>query len=336
MASVTIQDVARRAGVSAATVSNYFNWPDRLSDRMRLQVQRAVDELGFVPNMPARQLRRSRSNTIGLSVINASNPFFADIVVAVEKAAAARGLSVMVGSTHESPHQQDAYLRMFEQFRFDGIILSPFDAGVQHAQQIASRGTPVVLVDHRDETQTLSSASTDHVLGGQFAARHLLEVGCRRLVFASGPPGVRQVEERLRGAQQVVDATDGVTLTVLDGPDLDIDVGRATGRRIAAMSASNRPDGVFAGNDMAAIGIMQGLIGAGLTVPGDVAVLGYDDIAFAETTSVPLSSVRQVSRDIGAAAAELLLGELDVPGRPREQLVFQPQLMARASTARTG
>ncbi|UFU02646.1 LacI family transcriptional regulator [Ruania suaedae] len=335
MATVTIQDVARKAGVSAATVSNYFNWPDRLSDRMREHVRIAVDELGFVPNMPARQLRLSRSSTIGISVINASNPFFADIVSSVEKAAAARGLNVMVGSTHESARQQDSYLQMFEQFRFDGILLSPFDGSLESAHRIAARGTPVVIVDQQDETGTLSSAATDHLAGGRLAAQHLLDVGCRRILFTSGPPGVRQVADRLRGAREVVEARPEIEIAVLGGPDLNLDQGRAAGRRIAAMAPGRRPDGVFAGNDVAAIGIVQGLLGAGLEVPGDVAVVGYDDISFAETSAVPLTSVRQLSRDIGSAAASLLLNELDDPQRPKEQLVFRPELIARASTART-
>ncbi|QOR70228.1 LacI family DNA-binding transcriptional regulator [Ruania alkalisoli] len=334
MASVTIQDVARKAGVSVTTVSNYFNWPDRLSDRMRNYVRTAVDELGYVPNMPARQLRLSRSSTIGISVINASNPFFADIVVAVERAAAARGLNVMVGSTHESSRQQDSYLQMFEQFRFDGILLSPFDGGLERAHQIAARGTPVVIVDQQDTSGLLSSAATDHVMGGQLAAEHLLEVGCRRIVFTSGPPGVRQVADRLHGAREVIAAHPQAQLTVLDGPDLDLDLGRAAGRRIAAMAPATRPDGVFAGNDVEAIGVVQGLIGAGVDVPGEVAVIGYDDISFAETAAVPLTTVRQLSRDIGSAAASLLLNELDDPDRPKEQLVFRPELIARASTAR--
>ncbi|TWH28806.1 LacI family transcriptional regulator, partial [Isoptericola variabilis J7] len=125
--SVTIHDVARHAGVSAASVSNYLNWPDRLSNRMKRRVEASIAELGFVPSMPARQLRRQRSGIVGLSVVNASNPYFAGIATAVEKVAADAGLAVVTGSSHESAAQQEQFLTLFEQLRFDGVVVAPSD-----------------------------------------------------------------------------------------------------------------------------------------------------------------------------------------------------------------
>ena len=334
MPPVTIQEVARHAGVSAATVSNFFNWPDRLSTRMADRVRSAVDELGFVPNMPARQLRTSRSGMVGLSVINASNPFFGEIVVAVEQAAVEKNLSVMVGSTHESPQQQRQYLRMFEQFRFDGIILTPFDDNLQQAHEIAARGTPVVLVDRTDDEGLLPSVGTDHEAGGYLVAQHLIEQGCRRLCFVSGPRQVQQMVRRLRGYQKAVDEAGNVSLEVLEFPDLDVELGREAGRQIADRDPQDRPDGVFGGNDLQAIGIVAELVDAGVDVPGEVAVIGYDDIVFAATTARPLTSIRQPSREIGAAAAEMLFERLLSPSTPAHQQLFEPELQVRASTRR--
>ena len=332
MPPVTIQEVARHAGVSAATVSNFFNWPDRLSAPMAERVRAAVDELHFVPNMSARQLRTSRSGMIGVSVINASNPFFGEIVVAVEQAAAEKNLSVMVGSTHEQSQQQRHYLRMFEQFRFDGIILTPFDDSLQQAHEIAARGTPVVLVDRVDGDGLLPTVGTDHEAGGYLAAQHLIEQGCRRLCFFSGSRWVQQMVRRRRGYERAIAEADGVSLELLEFPDLDVNLGREAGRLIAERPMSERPDGVFGGNDMQAIGIVAELVDAGVDVPGEVAVVGYDDIVFASTTVRPLTSIRQASQEIGAAAAQMLFDRLLSPGETAQQLLFQPELRVRAST----
>lgn len=332
MPPVTIQEVARHAGVSAATVSNFFNWPDRLSERMAERVRISVEELGFLPNMPARQLRTSRSGMIGISVINASNPFFGEIVVAVEQAAAEKNLSVMVGSTHEQAQQQRQYLRMFEQFRFDGVILTPFDDNLQQAHDIAARGTPVVLVDRVDEDGLLPTVGTDHEAGGYLAAQHLIEQGCRRLCFVTGSRWVQQMVRRLRGYERAIGEADGVSLELLEFPDLDVELGREAGRLIADRPPADRPDGVFGGNDMQAIGIVAELVEAGVDVPGEVAVVGYDDIVFASTIARPLTSIRQVSREIGAAAAQMLFDRLLSPDEPAQQLLFQPELRVRAST----
>ncbi|WP_265523591.1 LacI family DNA-binding transcriptional regulator [Oerskovia flava] len=329
---VTIHDVAQRAGVSVATVSNFLNWPDRLSPATAVKVRDAVEHLGFVPNLPARQLRRRRSGIIGLSVINAANPFFGEMVTAVELAAEDADLAVVVGSTHESPAQQTKFLDMFEQFRFDGVIVTPFDDDLGPLRKRRSRGAPVVLVDHEDPENGLSTVSLDHREGGRLATRHLVESGRRRLLFASGSAGVRQVRQRLEGCREVVDAAGGVRLDVVESVDLDIGVGEEVGRSVVAMAPAERPDAVFAGNDLHAIGLVRALQRGGLDVPRDIAVVGYDDIPFAAVSAVPLTTVRQPSREIGAAAAALLLREIADPARDVEQVVFTPELVVRAST----
>jgi LacI family transcriptional regulator len=329
---VTIHDVARHAGVSAATVSNFFNWPDKLSARMKERVGAAVEALGFVPNMPARQLRRQHSGIVGLSVVNASNPFFAGIATAVEQVAEDASLSVVVGSSHESAQRQEKFLTLFEQLRFDGVVVAPSDDELDPLRRRRDRGTPVVLVDHEDPQGRLSSVSLDHREGGRLAARHLVEVGRRRILFAAGPEGVRQVARRLEGCEEVVRAAGGAHLDVVRSDDLDIVVGQETGAWIATLDPAQRPDAVFAGNDLHAIGLVNALTAAGLRVPDDVAVVGYDDIPFAALAAVPLTTVRQPIAEMGRAAARLLLDEIAEPGRAPREVVFPPELVVRAST----
>ncbi len=329
--TVTIHDVARHAGVSAASVSNYLNWPDRLSARMKRRVEASIAELGFVPSMPARQLRRGRSGIVGLSVVNASNPYFAGIATAVEQVAADAGLAVVTGSSHESASQQEQFLTLFEQLRFDGVVVAPSDDELEALRRRRERGTPVVLVDHDDPEGRLSSVSVDHREGGRLAARHLLDSGRRHLLFAAGPEGVRQIDSRIDGCHDVVAEVPGATLDVVRSPDLDLEVGQEVGRRVADLPAGRRPDAIFAGNDLHAIGIVNALTGAGIRVPDDVAVVGYDDIPFAAMASVPLTTVRQPIAEIGTAAARLLLDEIAEPGREPRDVVFPPELVIRAS-----
>jgi LacI family transcriptional regulator len=328
---ITIYDVARQAEVSVASVSNFLNWPDRVSATMKERIAAAIDSLGFVPSMAARQLRGRPSGIVGASFVNASNPYFGGIATAVEKLVADNGLAVVVGSTHESAVQQKRFLDLFEQLRFDGVVVSPSDDDLEPLRRRRDQGTPIVLVDHEDPEHRLSSVSLDHREGGRLAAQHLLDAGRRRLLFAAGPEGVRQVERRLDGCRLAVGQTPGVYLEIVRAPDLDLADGTAVGLRIADLPPDRRPDAVVAGNDLHAIGIIAGLTSAGVRVPDDIAVVGYDDIPFAAVAAVPLTTVRQPIAEIGTAAARLLLDEIAQPGRASREVVLAPELVVRAS-----
>jgi LacI family transcriptional regulator len=328
---VTIYDVARRADVSVASVSNFLNWPERVSVAMKLKIGEAISDLGFVPSLAARQLRGHRSGIVGASFVNASNPYFAGITTAVETLAAANGLAVVVGSSHESAAQQKRLLDLFEQLRFDGVVVAPSDDDLEPLRRRRDRGTPIVLVDHEDPEHRLSSVSLDHREGGRLAAQHLLDTGRRRLLFAAGPAGVRQVARRIEGCRDAVRQTPGVYLEIVRALDLDVADGTGVGRRIAQLPPARRPDAVVAGNDLHAIGIVAALTAAGVRVPDDIAVVGYDDIPFAAVAAVPLTTVRQPIVEIGTAAARLLLDEIAAPGREPRDVVLAPELIVRAS-----
>ncbi|MEN0024953.1 MAG: substrate-binding domain-containing protein, partial [Microbacterium sp.] len=179
---------------------------------------------------------------------------------------------------------------------------------------------------------SFSSVSVDDETGGYLAARHLIESGRRRLLFVGGPLDMRQVEDRLGGARRAVTGTDAI-LDTLPSAASTVDAGRAAGDRIAAMPESDRPDGVFCANDLVALGVLQGLMTHGIHVPDDIGLIGFDDIDFAAAAAVPLSSVRQPSGLMGETAMRLLLEHSDDPTRTPEHVVFQPELVARVSTA---
>ncbi|HEY2695327.1 MAG TPA: LacI family DNA-binding transcriptional regulator [Pseudonocardiaceae bacterium] len=332
--SASVKDVAKRAGVSLGTVSNVLNRPERVGQETKDKVLRAIEELGFVRNEAARQLRAGRSRTIGLLVLDVGNPFFTDIAAGVEETAAAEGLSVLLCNSAERQDREDHYLSVLEEQRALGVLISPVSGNNPHLGEIRARGMAAVLVDHR-ATRRQCSVSVDDVVGGEIAVAHLIDRGYERVAFVGGPTNLNQVADRLAGARNAWRAAgrDERKLTVLETTALNVASGRQMGERIAAMPPRRRPGAVFCANDLLALGVLQEMTRQGLDVPGDIAIIGYDDIDFAAAAAVPLTSVRQPRAQLGRAATELLIEEISAADTHRHrQVVFEPELVVRAST----
>jgi LacI family transcriptional regulator, galactose operon repressor len=330
--SAGIRDVAAAASVSVGTVSNVLNAPDRVAPATVARVQAAIEKLGFVRNDAARQLRAGRSRCVGLLVLDVGNPFFTDVARSAEIRAAQHNLVVLLGTSDDDPGRERAYLETFEEQRVFGLLISPVGEEVDRLLALHRRGVPVVLVD-RDGTGTpFASVAVDDVAGGRLAATHLCEQGRRRIAYVGGPQGLRQVADRLAGARAAVDEFPGATLEVVATDEPSVLAGRAAAERVCERPADRRPDAVFCANDLLAIGMLQGLAGGGVSVPGDVALIGYDDIDFARSAAVALSSIRQPSADIGTTALDLLIASVEAPEAEPSHVVFRPELVARAST----
>jgi LacI family transcriptional regulator len=333
-ASVSVKDVAVRAGVSLGTVSNVLNRPERVGVATRERVLAAIDELGFVRNEAARQLRAGQSRTIGLLVLDIGNPFFTDMAAGVERAAATAGLSVVLCNSGEDPDRQDHYLNLLQEQRAYGILVTPVTEKYTRIDEIRRRGTPTVLVD-RGSSRRVCSVSVNDVVGGELAAAHLLAQGHERIAFAGGPLTISQVADRLAGMRKAY-STAGVSeqkIVLLETDTLKVASGRDAGERIVAMPPRRRPTAVLCGNDLVALGLLQELTRQQVSVPGEIAIVGYDDIDFAAAAAVPLTSVRQPRAQLGQAATELLIEEVSAPDRHRHrQVVFEPELIVRASS----
>ncbi|PSL37443.1 LacI family transcriptional regulator [Labedella gwakjiensis] len=333
MATVSIRDVAALAGVSVGTVSNVLNRPTKVAESTVVKVQRAIDILGFVRNDAARQLRAGRSRSIGLVVLDVANPFFTSVARGAEEAADAAGLSVLLGNSDDDVAREHSYLDLFEEQRVHGVLISPIGDDVERLGRLHARGIPAVLVDRPTEDSRFSSVAVDDIAGGRVAVEHLLDGGRRRILMVAGPAGIRQVRDRLAGAREAVANTAGATLEVLSTSSLTVLEGRAVGEAIASRPAGERPDAIFAANDLLAVGVLQAFaFGGSVRVPEDIALVGYDDIDFAAAAVVPLTSVRQPSALIGRTAVELLLREGEDPDSAREHVMFDPELVVRAST----
>jgi LacI family transcriptional regulator len=332
-----MRDVATLAGVSVGTVSNVLNSPDRVASATRARVEQAIDRLGWVPNETARQLRAGRSRSVGMVVIDIANPFFADVARGAEELLYAQQYTVQIGNSDSDAGRERMLLERFEQQRVGGVLFAPVPGNEQRVRNLQRRGIPVVFVDNSETMPHVCSVGVDDVAGGRLAGRHLLDQGHRRLAFIGGPVTLAQVQDRRRGIELAINEAGGeASLIMLETATLSLETGVEAAARLVAHSDAERPTAVFAANDLVAIGLLQGFVTAGLRVPQDIAIIGYDDIGFAAAAAVPLSSIRQPRSDIGHTAAELLVAEMDAAesgaAHKHQTVRFTPQLVIRRST----
>src|SRR5579859_7044439 len=330
-----MKDVASLAGVAVGTVSNVLNHPDLVRPLTRARVEAAMEELGFIPNGSARQLRAGRSRCLGLVVLDVTNPFFTEVARGVEDYAQAAGYAVILCNSDEAHDKERQYLRVLEEQRVRGILITPVHGRAPELRRIRDRGTPVVLLD-RPGSAGQCSVAVDDRRGGEIAVSHLLELGHRRIALVNGPLAIRQCADRRRGALRAVEQAGldpGQVLTEVPVPAMNPRGGAAAAEYLLHEARDTKPTAVFCANDMLALGVLRGLSQAGVSVPGDLAVVGYDDIEFAADAAVPLTSVRQPKYQLGRAAAELLLDEADRPDEhEHRRIVFTPELVVRASS----
>lgn len=330
--SVSIMDVASLACVSVGTVSNVLNHPTRVNPETAQRVHHAIGVLGFVRNDAARQLRAGASRTIALIVFDAANPFFTDLARGAEDAASLEGYSIVLANTSESHERELNYLDLFEEQRVRGILISPYSDVEDRLLALKNFGIPSVLVDRVSEKHQFSSVSVDDVAGGRIAVEHLLGLGRRRIGFVGGPADIPQVRDRRAGAQDGVNAVAGADLMVFATSATTVLEGRRVGEEMCALTSTERPDALFAANDLVALGLLQAFLAEGsIRVPEDIAIVGYDDIDFAASASVPLTSIAQPSALMGETALQLLSEEVTHPGKKPSTVVFQPELVVRVS-----
>ncbi len=331
---VGIKDVARRARVSVGTVSNVINRPNLVSADVRARVTAAIEELGYVRSESARHLRAGRSRIMALLVLDMANPFFAEIARGAEQVARGSGLGVMLCNSRQDPGDEADYLSLFAEQRVRGLLVTPADASSGNLVKFRRYRIPYVLVDRVSPAAQGCSVSVDDVLGGDLAVSHLVAGGHTAIAYISGPAGLAQCRDRRAGAEAAV-ARAGLpptALTVLEVEQMTLTSGRDAGARLLGLA--QRPTAVFCVNDLVALGILQAMFAAGVRVPEDMSIVGYDDIEFAAAAAVPLTSVRQPAYRMGQNAAELLIEETgdDAATHRHRSVVFQPELVVRGSS----
>ena len=314
------------AGVSVGTVSNVLNRPDFVSESTRQRVLDAMNELGFVRNATARQLRAGHSQTVGVVVLDLANPFYTGIVRGIEDRLAEDNHLLMLCSSDENEGRETRYLRQFAEQGVRGILITPFGNLNERFDLLKNLRIPVVLLD--THSPDLACVSVDNVKGGRLAVAHLLEQGHRRIALLNGPMEIQQCRDRLAGTMAAVyeagldpaDVIIEVLLTDMTGDD------GAEAMHHLLDSGDEPPTAVFCVNDIVALGVMRTLRERNIAVPEDIAVVGYDDVPIIKELRTPLTSVRQPMHDIGWNAADLLLTDTV------KQVRFSPELVIRASS----
>ena len=338
MQRLNMRHVAERAGVSVGTVSNVLNRPELVASATRERVLTAIEDLGFVPNNAARQLRGIKSPSIALVVLDIDNPFFTEVARGVEQAASEAQHLVILASSGAAAGREDRALQLLEEQRVAGILVSPVSKGNSpRLTALRRRGTPVVMLDRHRSQRDHCSAAVNDVSGGKLVAQHLVSLGHERIGFVNGPTTLKPCAERRQGFRSVL-AEHGRELAAahdLVASTMTIEAGEAAAREL--LGRPGRPTALFCGNDLLAIGAERAAIDLGLRIPDDVAIVGYDDIRFAESSLVPLTSVRIPAYELGYEAAKLLIDEAANPAEHRHtRLRFEPELVVRASTRPAG
>lgn len=317
-----------RAGVSVGTVSNVLNRPNLVAEVTRARVQIAIDELGFVRNESARQLRQGRGRTVGVVLESMADPYFVDLGRGAEAALNAEGFDVLWCTSDGSSARERRCLDFLEQQRVCGVVITPVGLGRERICDLRGRGVATVMLDRY--VADACSVRVDHVTGGRLALDRLIETGHHRLAIVTGPLRAGPAKDRHTGALGAVHRAGLDEFTLIDMYETSVAAGKDAARRLLATGAL--PTGVFCASDLLAVGLANELLRSGVKVPAEVCVVGYHDLELAAASVVPLTTVRQPRHDLGWAAAELALAEAsDSEEHAHRQQVLAPELVVRDS-----
>jgi len=311
MAAATIKDVAREAKVSVASVSRALNDGRGVTAETSQRIRDAAKRLRYVPHAAARTLITRRTNTIGALLPDLYGEFFSELIRGIDLAARARGLHLLVSSSHDDADAAAAALRAM-QGRVDGLLLMSPHADDAFLQQNLPHGLPTVLMNTRLAGVDYCALSVDNDGGARLMVGHLLAVGHRRIVFVQGPPGNRDAAERESGYRAALASQSPDSPVIVLRGDFSEESGYRAGQQVLALRP--RPDAVFAANDMMAIGCMAALREAGICVPEEIAVSGFDDVPMARYVTPPLTTIQVHIAELGGQAMELLGEQIDNPG----------------------
>ena len=328
-----IKDVAHHAGVSITTVSHVVNGTRFVSEVARLRVEEAVRELGYVPSAVARSLKNNNTRTFGMVIPNNSNPYFAEIIRGVEDRCFAAGYNVILCNSNDDAKRQASYFRVLAEKRVDGLVFVATGSDAVVRATLSGVSTPLVFLDR--EVAGVSNCDlveVNHTVGGEIATRHLLELGHPRIACVSGPPGLSPSSKRRAGWKQALE------FARVERKESDLARGDFTARggylaMQALLKHKPRPTAVFVCNDLMAFGALTAAREAGIVVPEQLSIVGFDDIDLAAFSAPPLTTVVQPKVRIGTLAAELLLERVETNRSEARHVILEPQLMVRGSTS---
>src|SRR5687767_1505033 len=327
----TIREVAETAGVSYATVSHVINNTRLVSPETRERVLAAMDALDYRPNALARSLRQGKTNTLGLVLPDSANPFFAEISRSIEDEAFKQGYSVFLCNTELDTRRELFYVDVLSKKQVDGIIFVAAGDQADSLDFLVQRNMPVVMIDRNLPNVEVDAVMTDNRLGGYLATRHLIKLGHTRIACIAGPSSITPSAERIIGYRRALEEG-GLSYdeTLIMRGDYHAQSGMEITHSFLKMNP--RPTAIFALNDLMALGALRAAAEAGCSVPGDLAVVGYDDLEIARFANPPLTTIAQPKKEIGVQAVNLLVGRMSQRNRSPSRLLLPPELIVRRST----
>lgn len=333
----TIYDIAQALDITPSTVSRALNGNTRISVRTRKAVQEMAKRLNYQQNHLAAALRHGRTNILGVIVPTINRGFFASIVRCIEQVANQAGFNVMIAQSGDDPAQERSNLEALLRAQVDGVAasISKNILDFSHYQRLKDRGLPLILFDRVTDSMGTSTVVLDDYLGAFMATEHLIQQGCRRIAHFAGRQNLNIYRDRRRGYQDALQQY-GIAFTeeLLLESDQTVESGQALAAQLLALPQP--PDAIFSASDWAAVGALQVLKARGVSVPRQVAVVGFADEPFTPFVDPPLSSINQMSEQMGQMTAQLFLEEVE-PGNllvlPRKT-VLRPELVVRASSLR--
>jgi len=328
---MSIKEVARRAKVSTATVSRTLNNSPDVRPHTAEKVRQAIAELNYYPNTHARTLVSGRSRIFGLIISDITNPFFPDLVRGFEDAAVHRGQEVIIGNTDYNPRRMAHCIRRMLERKVDGVAIMTSETDPALLEELVRRKVPTALLDTGKAGEASAVIHIDYAHGIQQAVKHLMALNHRRIAFIAGPPELPSARTRREAFVAGIESH-GTKMdpALLVESDHKIEGGAAAMTRL--LKLSHRPTAVMASNDLSAIGALGAIYEAGLRVPDDISLVGFDDISFAHLTQPPLTTVRVSRSQLAETAFHALEGLLHGHGESRRDYSITTQLVVRSST----
>ncbi|MDF2656220.1 MAG: degA [Bacillota bacterium] len=320
------------AGVSYATVSRALNGSDEVNEKTRKRVLEICDSVGYSPNALARGLVTNSSNAIGLIIPNITNPFYPEVALGVEGEARARGYNVFLCNSNFEPERMESYFRILIERRVEGLIVASVPDAARGLFDFYRKKMPVVYIGSRPADEECNCVATDSVKGGYLAAEYLIKLGHRRIVFIGGTRTSNSQIDKLRGFRLAMEEH-GLQ------PEVRLNINyqfnkRESGYDMAKVliNEKNPPTAIMGSNDMVALGALEACEEYGLDVPGDMSIIGFDDIPYASLPKIQLTTIAQAKYDLGKIAVDMLfkLKESGLKNNCMKE-VLQPELVIRSS-----
>ena len=336
--SVTLRDVAKRAGVHLSTASRALDPAKRhlIADAVVLKIAAIADKLGYRRDPIAASLRTRRSKLVGVIVPDIANPVFSPIIAAITETLGAAGYSTIVADGGQDQKRQSALVGELMARRVDGLVLATVRRDDPILKECLNEGLPVVLVNRADDSDRVSSVVTDDRAGMRLAVEHLIDLGHRQIGHVAGPAHISTGYLRRQGFEDAMTAR-GLKFpagAIVEATAYEREAGEAA--TVQLLKDNPELTAIAAANDLLALGVYRALVAAGLSCPRDISVVGHNDMPLADMVEPPLTTIRIGPREMGHDAARLMIARIQEPEAAVKRIVLSPSLVVRASTAENG